>query len=281
MMKQFGWGVAYLFLIPAFACIYSVFSDDFKSSNLYLDPQIERSIKAAKQYFLNIVENCETLKPFRIYPSIDFDRGLVEIAVWGTSGDDKKAWFRGLGPDVLRNVGDYDKDRISSSMPFSGLIVGYSLHKITDFSTPGRNTAIGRLDEKQKKVLYGGHIAPFTKNSSSTQNTNISYGLVANVVNKCFGYNAKKIDQGFPRIILPTLIIDTIKLHRSAVIGGSDTLEGKYIRMLYFSTVTITTLGYGDIAPVNNRGRILVSIQSVLGIVFIGLFLNSLATRRN
>ncbi|MVO14793.1 hypothetical protein GO984_03130 [Rhodobacteraceae bacterium CY05] len=50
--------------------------------------------------------------------------------------------------------------------------------------------------------------------------------------------------------------------------------------MLYFSTVTITTLGYGDIAPVTHRGRMLVALQTLFGIVFIGLFLNSLATPR-
>ena len=53
--------------------------------------------------------------------------------------------------------------------------------------------------------------------------------------------------------------------------GGLGILES-----VYFSTVTITTLGYGDISPVSDLGKILTAIQAVLGILIIGLFLNSL-----
>lgn len=52
---------------------------------------------------------------------------------------------------------------------------------------------------------------------------------------------------------------------------------GAYGRMLYFSSVTQTTLGYGDVVPISNRTRIVVGLQSVAGIILIGFFLNSLA----
>lgn len=54
--------------------------------------------------------------------------------------------------------------------------------------------------------------------------------------------------------------------------------SGSFSRMFYFSAVTITTLGYGDIVPISNTSRILVSLESILGIVLIGLFLNSLSS---
>ncbi len=44
----------------------------------------------------------------------------------------------------------------------------------------------------------------------------------------------------------------------------------------YFSVVTITTLGYGDLYPTSDLMRMLCSFESVSGIVIIGLFLNSL-----
>ena len=50
-----------------------------------------------------------------------------------------------------------------------------------------------------------------------------------------------------------------------------------YLRMLYFSAVTITTLGFGDIAPISTRARMLVTLESVLGIILIGLFFSSIA----
>ncbi len=53
-----------------------------------------------------------------------------------------------------------------------------------------------------------------------------------------------------------------------------------FIESIYFSVVTITTLGYGDISPINDAGRILTGIEALLGIVSIGLFLNSISERR-
>ena len=53
--------------------------------------------------------------------------------------------------------------------------------------------------------------------------------------------------------------------------------QGQFPRMLYFSAVTITTLGYGDIVPISDRARALVGVESVLGLILVGLFLNSLS----
>lgn len=54
-----------------------------------------------------------------------------------------------------------------------------------------------------------------------------------------------------------------------------------FIECIYFSTVTITTLGYGDILPINDLGKIIASTESILGITVIGLFLNSLSSKQN
>lgn len=49
---------------------------------------------------------------------------------------------------------------------------------------------------------------------------------------------------------------------------------------LYFSIVTITTLGFGDIYPVTTCSRFLVSLETIGGVIFIGLFLNALSTEQ-
>jgi hypothetical protein len=49
------------------------------------------------------------------------------------------------------------------------------------------------------------------------------------------------------------------------------------IQSLYFSVVTITTLGYGDITPQNDIAMIFTALESLSGILVIGLFLNALA----
>lgn len=52
-----------------------------------------------------------------------------------------------------------------------------------------------------------------------------------------------------------------------------------FIKMLYFSTITIATLGYGDIVPITTLARSLTALEVILGVLIIGLFLNSLAQR--
>ena len=52
-----------------------------------------------------------------------------------------------------------------------------------------------------------------------------------------------------------------------------------YIKMCYFSAVTVTTLGFGDITPVTSAARALAGVLAVSGVVVIGLFLNAVAQK--
>jgi voltage-gated potassium channel Kch len=61
--------------------------------------------------------------------------------------------------------------------------------------------------------------------------------------------------------------------------GDPHYASGLFWRMVYGSAVTVTTVGFGDITPVSSKARLLVGVEAVLGIVFIGLFLNALANR--
>jgi hypothetical protein len=61
--------------------------------------------------------------------------------------------------------------------------------------------------------------------------------------------------------------------------GQPERFSGNFGRMLYFSAVVITTLGLGDIVPLTDRARALVAGEAVLGIIFVGLFINAAASR--
>jgi len=50
-----------------------------------------------------------------------------------------------------------------------------------------------------------------------------------------------------------------------------------FLDALYFSAITITTLGYGDVLPLNTVGKVVSASESLLGVVLIGLFLNTLS----
>jgi len=61
--------------------------------------------------------------------------------------------------------------------------------------------------------------------------------------------------------------------------GEPNGVEHNFLRMLYLSMVTITTLGYGDIVPLTNGARVLIGIEATIGIVIMGLFVNSLLNK--
>lgn len=50
------------------------------------------------------------------------------------------------------------------------------------------------------------------------------------------------------------------------------------IEALYFSTVTITTLGYGDLYPITFLGRIFVMIETIMGILMLVLVIGTFLT---
>lgn len=54
-------------------------------------------------------------------------------------------------------------------------------------------------------------------------------------------------------------------------------VSGNYMRMLYFSTGVATSSVFGEIVPVSTRARLSVISETLIAIIFIGLFLNSLA----
>jgi hypothetical protein len=84
-----------------------------------------------------------------------------------------------------------------------------------------------------------------------------------------------------PKLPLRSVDMNDLQQLSDAAQGLVSGLPDQLWRMIYFSAVTETTLGFGDIAPVITFTRILVASQAVFGVVFIGLFLNSLARRRS
>jgi hypothetical protein len=57
--------------------------------------------------------------------------------------------------------------------------------------------------------------------------------------------------------------------------GSFNNTEPEFLDCFYFSTVTITTLGYGDVLPVTDLARVLVISEVVLGVILAGSFLNA------
>ncbi|MEA3250595.1 MAG: ion channel [Pseudomonadota bacterium] len=60
------------------------------------------------------------------------------------------------------------------------------------------------------------------------------------------------------------------------IVGSSNSLG--VIDSIYFTVVTITTLGFGDITPLTPIGRLFVTFQALLGFVVMSLFLAAVAS---
>ena len=83
--------------------------------------------------------------------------------------------------------------------------------------------------------------------------------------------------EGFLKI--PRDLFEMMNAYADAMDGFAGLALGSFWRMLYLSTVTITTLGYGDIVPITPVSRALVGAEAILGILIIGLYLNALSQR--
>jgi hypothetical protein len=58
--------------------------------------------------------------------------------------------------------------------------------------------------------------------------------------------------------------------------GTADTRTGQENQLLYFSFVTLTTVGYGDVRPVHPVGRSLAVAEALVGQLYIAIMISSL-----
>ena len=78
------------------------------------------------------------------------------------------------------------------------------------------------------------------------------------------------------------LFFVTILLFRALIYVNACSFKGVdgIGSALYFSIVTITTLGFGDVVPINGTGKLLVCLEALIGVTLVGLFLNAISSRQ-
>lgn len=67
-----------------------------------------------------------------------------------------------------------------------------------------------------------------------------------------------------------------LKEHRRrlSTLSGDSPEVWTYLDFLYFSTITQTTVGYGDILPNSTRVRVIVILQILVGLLIVGFVIN-------
>jgi hypothetical protein len=52
---------------------------------------------------------------------------------------------------------------------------------------------------------------------------------------------------------------------------GNNILANRQSELLYFSLITLTTIGYGDILPLNGEARMLAALEGVVGVLYVAI----------
>ncbi|MGB8240130.1 MAG: potassium channel family protein, partial [Azonexus sp.] len=71
--------------------------------------------------------------------------------------------------------------------------------------------------------------------------------------------------------LMGALALEVIHAATGVSLGGNVVLSGKdddYIHFIYFSLVSLTTVGFGDIYAVSTSARMLATFLSTMGILF-------------
>lgn len=86
-----------------------------------------------------------------------------------------------------------------------------------------------------------------------------------------------------PKLIMTmkSKVLEQILNLQNAKNGFPSGVNYNFGRMFYLSAITITTVGYGDIVPITTVARNLISFEAILGVILIGLFLNSLSLSKS
>jgi hypothetical protein len=87
----------------------------------------------------------------------------------------------------------------------------------------------------------------------------------------------RNLEMTVERIQVTNQDVTRISSFLYAFAGFPHAVPGVFGRMLYFSIVTVTTVGYGDIVPLSTLARALVGIEATFGIILLGLFISSLS----
>ncbi len=86
--------------------------------------------------------------------------------------------------------------------------------------------------------------------------------------------------QGYAGMVLHPGLLNALQGFYGSSVGDPLSQSDQFARMLYFSASAATTVGFGDITPVTTTARTWVTIEVILQIVLIGVFLASLAAVR-
>ena len=93
----------------------------------------------------------------------------------------------------------------------------------------------------------------------------VRYSKSINMIGRVFEMEHK------PLITVGALAAGYVLVSALVIFNVEPELFGSFLDAVYWATVSLTTMGYGDITPVTAAGRIVTIISSMMGIAIIAL----------
>jgi hypothetical protein len=244
----------YLSLIIVFAIIFYFIRDDFYHSTVkyepFIDAETEQILDGLKTA---LVEQLKIKHPNGVvtYSEVRLSGNALRTHRWQVEGE--------FASFVLYT--NLPKPRL---MTYWGVQVSFHIDPVRARS---KGTPPG-----DEMIWVPEILITFTELASLRSEDYVSPFPVSEVFNTYKGADRKE------HMYLPISreLSDRILAFAKGMKGRPTHLPGNFFRMLYLSAVTITTLGYGDIVPLTTRARLYITTEAILGMVVIGLFLNSL-----
>lgn len=266
------YGLAYLALIPIFAGIYTLLADDFyyatakvegsahdlplsAQANLFGWLSMENEAAIHRDLRLALMSEVELNKESNLQPSFRF-----QVLLSSTEG--RHALTKSFKV-VMSPVPTWRESR-HGPHPMAVSVVENRGPSIFDSIFGLRREGIGSGED-----LGQGTSALSSEGRASGNEEDLAHHLF-----NCFFYTA--VDNSCV-LKMPEKLKDALDDY-ARLEDGRPSRAGTLERMLYFSAVTATTVGYGDIVPLTAKARAAVGLEAVLEIVLVGLFLNALFT---
>lgn len=241
------WGVLYLALIPTFALL-------FCRPGQFYEPYISHETAVAthdENQIAQSVQNTMRRQERAHWPAGYVRDGSARIPI----GSIDVSSVRAL-PDRIDAVIDYSSLSVlqGGAIEFASGNIAISLTPIGYYGFPGKPVttefAVATAQGAYRRTLR--FFFPFKGPGVAT-------------------------DPAQPILESPPSLTSRLRSYRLETAGDPYFASDEYLRMLYVSATVVTTLGEGDIVPVAIDSRVLVAAEVVLGLVFAGLFFNSLA----
>ena len=253
------YGLLYLAMIPLFAGIYSLMPDNFYHSTV----QYEASITQDKAKIKDIIYRC-CKESF--------------INTHGPNWKSSEGYFL-----QLVSIDNLQINERNISFTIGALLYREYKHSAPlkreyehCFSSADLRISLDRVIEDKVRIIFPIDFAN-ERGCISKLDLKELFSFPVDGLKDLYtsAYTSKGSVIGF--LVVPKRDMGHFYAYCKAMKGFPAYSGGNFGRMFYFSAVTITTLGYGDIVPITRISRTLVTVEAILGVVLVGLFLNSLA----